>query len=223
MMSSVAAYACFQVVFIAYCLASSRENTITRSGWPRSPSSRRRTSVWPSEPVPPVMRTFAPSRSPLTPRAPCGSSSIISGQDGASIPVAARKRAGSSERLMRGSSTRSTLQPRPSASFSATTRSYLLIGSEATWNRPSRLGCDTSSSSITAASARVVRPENQASAKPLTGLPAWEASHSSSPEARSSSQPMIDVRMVSAPGARTSPSSLLSPYRSRASGVSSSV
>ncbi len=40
MMSSVAAYACFQVVFIAYCLASSREKTITRSGWPRSPEQQ---------------------------------------------------------------------------------------------------------------------------------------------------------------------------------------
>src|SRR5215212_4524123 len=61
MMSSVAPRACFHVVFIAYCLASSREKTMMRFGWPSPPASSRRVSVWPSDPVPPVMRTTASS------------------------------------------------------------------------------------------------------------------------------------------------------------------
>src|SRR5918995_387799 len=61
MMSSVAPPACFQVVFMAYCFASSREKTMMRFGRPSPPCRRRLVSVWPSEPVPPVMRTTAPS------------------------------------------------------------------------------------------------------------------------------------------------------------------
>src|SRR3954453_18193737 len=60
-MSSVARCACFHDVFIAYCFASSRENTMIRLGIPSSPRSRRRTKVCPSEPVPPVIRTTASS------------------------------------------------------------------------------------------------------------------------------------------------------------------
>src|SRR5712692_5703778 len=43
------------------CLASSRLKTRTLSGSPASPRSRRRTSTWPSEPVPPVTSTRFPS------------------------------------------------------------------------------------------------------------------------------------------------------------------
>src|SRR4051812_22303376 len=39
------------------CRASLRENTTTSAGRPASPSSSRRTSAWPSEPVPPVTTT----------------------------------------------------------------------------------------------------------------------------------------------------------------------
>src|SRR5664279_4233132 len=45
---------------MACCLASSRENTTILAGWPISPPSRRRTSTWPSEPVPPVISTCLP-------------------------------------------------------------------------------------------------------------------------------------------------------------------
>src|SRR6478752_1035670 len=47
---------------MAYCFASSRDSTMMRSGRPIWPVSSRRTSVCPSEPVPPVIRTTAPSR-----------------------------------------------------------------------------------------------------------------------------------------------------------------
>src|SRR5918992_5617744 len=60
-MSSVAPAACFQVVFIAYCFASSRENTMIRFGFPSPPRRSRRVRVWPRDPVPPVMRTTASS------------------------------------------------------------------------------------------------------------------------------------------------------------------
>src|SRR5450756_538222 len=45
---------------MACCLASSREKTTILAGWPISPLSRRRTSTWPSEPVPPVISTRLP-------------------------------------------------------------------------------------------------------------------------------------------------------------------
>src|SRR6188472_1460126 len=60
-MSSVAAWRCFHVVFIAYCFASSREKTMTLLGVPCSPRSTRRTKACPREPVPPVTRTTASS------------------------------------------------------------------------------------------------------------------------------------------------------------------
>src|SRR5689334_20110619 len=60
-MSSVAACACFHAVFIPYCFASSREKTMILLGAPISRRSRRRISDWPSEPVPPVTSTTAPS------------------------------------------------------------------------------------------------------------------------------------------------------------------
>src|SRR5689334_17149355 len=62
-MSSVAACACFHAVFIAYCLASSREKTMILLGAPSSRRSSRRISDCPSEPVPPVTRTTASSSS----------------------------------------------------------------------------------------------------------------------------------------------------------------
>src|SRR5689334_12644799 len=62
-MSSVAACACFHAVFIAYCFASSRENTMILLGAPSSRRSSRRTRDWPTDPVPPVTRTTAPSSS----------------------------------------------------------------------------------------------------------------------------------------------------------------
>src|SRR4051812_13350032 len=62
-MSSVAACACFHAVFIAYCFASSREKTMILLGAPSSRRSSRRTSDCPSDPVPPVTRTTAPSSS----------------------------------------------------------------------------------------------------------------------------------------------------------------
>src|SRR6185503_3545725 len=49
------------------CLASSREMTTMRAGMPSSPVSSRLTTAWPSDPVPPVTRTFLPSTSMLSP------------------------------------------------------------------------------------------------------------------------------------------------------------
>src|SRR6185312_12744583 len=46
---------------MSYCLASSRDSTITFAGAPCSPERMRRTSTRPMEPVPPVTRTRLPS------------------------------------------------------------------------------------------------------------------------------------------------------------------
>src|SRR6266536_3696881 len=60
-MSSVATRRCWKESRIACCSASLREKTTTSAGTPISPSSRRRTSACPSEPVPPVTMTLLPS------------------------------------------------------------------------------------------------------------------------------------------------------------------
>src|SRR3982751_2020962 len=60
-MSSVATRRCWKESRIACCRASLRENTTTSAGNPISPSSRRRTSACPREPVPPVTMTRLPS------------------------------------------------------------------------------------------------------------------------------------------------------------------
>src|SRR5262249_31959605 len=65
-MSSVAACACFHAVFIAYCFASSREKTMILLGEPSSRRSSRRMRDCPSEPVPPVTSTTAPSSTRFT-------------------------------------------------------------------------------------------------------------------------------------------------------------
>src|SRR5579884_259680 len=67
-MSSVATRRCWEERRIACWRASLRENTTTCRGRPISPSSRRRTSTWPSEPVPPVTTTFLPSSKRISPR-----------------------------------------------------------------------------------------------------------------------------------------------------------
>src|ERR1700730_12869735 len=43
------------------CFASSREKTITFEGTPSRPANSRRTSTWPSDPVPPVIKILLPS------------------------------------------------------------------------------------------------------------------------------------------------------------------
>src|SRR3954465_7278004 len=64
-MSSVATRRCWNARRIECWSASLREKTITSSGTPSSPSSRRRTSTCPSEPVPPVTMTRLPSSKAL--------------------------------------------------------------------------------------------------------------------------------------------------------------
>src|SRR5690242_14404151 len=58
MTSSVASGLRWKARRIWCCLASSRENTVTERGSPISPPSNRRTSTFPSEPVPPVTTTL---------------------------------------------------------------------------------------------------------------------------------------------------------------------
>src|SRR5438128_43744 len=59
-MSSVATRRCWKARRIVCWSASLREKTRTSWGTPCSPSSRRRTRTWPSEPVPPVTTTRLP-------------------------------------------------------------------------------------------------------------------------------------------------------------------
>src|SRR4051812_5463719 len=56
-MSSVATRRCRNDSRISCCSASLRENTVTLAGRPASPSSSRRTSACPRDPVPPVTTT----------------------------------------------------------------------------------------------------------------------------------------------------------------------
>src|SRR3954447_2995393 len=67
MTSSVADSRCRYESRMSCCLASSRENTVTRAGRPASPDSRRPTTVFPSDPVPPVTSTRKPSNTCLSP------------------------------------------------------------------------------------------------------------------------------------------------------------
>src|SRR5882757_4801171 len=63
MISSVAAVLCWYDIRISCCLASSREKTMTLTGSPISSLlSNLRTSTWPSEPVPPVIKMRLPSK-----------------------------------------------------------------------------------------------------------------------------------------------------------------
>src|SRR6266513_5787709 len=61
MISSVATGLCLYESRISCCLASSRENTISFLSFPISFVRRRRTSVLPRDPVPPVINTDLPS------------------------------------------------------------------------------------------------------------------------------------------------------------------
>src|SRR5438045_742421 len=67
MTSSVADSRCRYDSRMSCCLASSRENTVTRAGRPASPDSSRPTTVFPSDPVPPVTSTRNPSNTCLSP------------------------------------------------------------------------------------------------------------------------------------------------------------
>src|SRR5579862_1919836 len=62
MISSVAAALFWYSMRMECCFASSRERTMILAGLPALPSRKRRTSVLPSEPVPPVIRIVFPSK-----------------------------------------------------------------------------------------------------------------------------------------------------------------
>src|SRR5579863_4272278 len=61
MISSVAAALFWYSIRIRCCFASSRERTMIFAGLPALPSRNRRTSVFPSDPVPPVISIRLPS------------------------------------------------------------------------------------------------------------------------------------------------------------------
>src|SRR5579863_2961933 len=62
MISSVAAVLCWYSMRMKCCLASSREKTMIFAGSPARPERNRRTRVFPSDPVPPMMRMRLPSK-----------------------------------------------------------------------------------------------------------------------------------------------------------------
>src|SRR5580704_3870795 len=62
MISSVAAVLFWYSMRMKCCLASSREKTMIFAGSPPRPERKRRTSVFPSDPVPPMMRMRLPSK-----------------------------------------------------------------------------------------------------------------------------------------------------------------
>src|SRR5271156_3169459 len=62
MISSVAAVLFWYSMRMKCCLASSREKTMIFAGSPARPDRNRRTNVFPSDPVPPMMRMRLPSK-----------------------------------------------------------------------------------------------------------------------------------------------------------------
>src|ERR1700730_5787209 len=62
MISSVAATLLWYSIRMKCCFASSREKTMIFAGSPARPARNRRTSVLPSDPVPPMIRSFLPSK-----------------------------------------------------------------------------------------------------------------------------------------------------------------